>query len=75
MKAGKLTVRIRARKKHATFSGFIFEGFPFWEFGSAIRAAARSTQGVKLLHVHPDSWWPSGSIEQIRSINSSTESF
>jgi hypothetical protein len=27
-------VRIRARKT-CHFSGFIFEGFPFWEFGSA----------------------------------------
>jgi hypothetical protein len=33
VKAGKLTVIFPAQK-HATFSGFIFEQFPFWEFGS-----------------------------------------
>jgi hypothetical protein len=28
-------------KKHATFSGFIFEGFPFWEFGLEDRSRDR----------------------------------
>jgi hypothetical protein len=32
VKAGELPSVFQARK-HATFSGFIFEGFPFWEFG------------------------------------------
>ena len=34
MKAGELTVSF-GLEKHATFSRFIFQGFPFWEFGSA----------------------------------------
>jgi len=32
VKAGKLTVIFRGLEKHATFSGFIFERFLFWEF-------------------------------------------
>jgi len=46
VKAGKLTVVFRARKTRH-FSGFIFEGFPFWEFrigNSAVVVAGSTTK-------------------------------
>jgi hypothetical protein len=45
VKAGKLMVRIRARKT-CHFSGFIFQGFSFWEFwefGSVSSSLSRRT--------------------------------
>ena len=34
-------------EKHATFCGFIFEGFPFWEFGSASSSVSENGYGKR----------------------------